>query len=128
MKFRYVMTTAAAAALIFVGAGGAVAGEIRPHIGSTGCTSSDYVHQYTKYHGTICYTNVGYDNLTTSGFWTTKITFGSNTGIIQYYSTDGNYGSIAFVPHSTFDVSQYPDDFPGGVVSLVGLTITSTTP
>jgi hypothetical protein len=126
VKLRYALTGLGAAVLVFIGAGGATAAPMRPFTGSTGCTSSNYVHQYTTYHGVICYTNTGKDDLSTSGFWTSKVTAGSNTGHIEFYDTDGNFSVWYFTPGKTFDVSDYPDVYHGGVVSMTALYIQST--
>ena len=67
MKIRHALTGAAAAAMILVGASTATAQTAQPDTGSLGCTSSSYFHQYTVYHGTICYTNTGPDDLHTPG-------------------------------------------------------------
>ncbi|MFD9791097.1 hypothetical protein ACFWXK_09110 [Streptomyces sp. NPDC059070] len=128
-KSSQALTGAAAAALLLVGAGSAGAQTAQPFTGSTGCTSSNYVHQYTRYHGTICYTNPGYDDLTTSGFWTSKITSGSNYIRIRYCYTDGSCGIAPtptptdpdpyFLPNTEIDFSPVPS----GVISLTGLWI-----
>ncbi|MFJ9871396.1 hypothetical protein [Streptomyces sp. NPDC101165] len=123
MKIRRAVTglvgAAAAAGLLFAGAGVANA------TGSTGCTSPDYVHQYTTYHGTICYTNTGYDNLTTSGFWTSEVSAGNNTGYIEFYTEDGFYSTWYFKPGiHPFIPAEIPS-LRGDVVSMVGLHISS---
>lgn len=123
LKIRRTVTglvgAAAAAGLLFAGAGMANA------TGSTGCTSPNYVHQYTSYHGTICYTNTGYDNLRTSGFWTSEVYAGSNTGYIEYYTEDGFYGTWHFKQGDDFVPAKIPA-LKGDVVSMVGLHIEYT--
>ncbi|MFI0940603.1 hypothetical protein [Streptomyces sp. NPDC021020] len=111
------LAAVAATGLLFAGAGVANA------IGSTGCTSSNYVRQVTSYHGTICYTNTGYDNLTTSGFWTKEVSAGNNTGYVDFKTKAGVAGRWYFEPGV---YPFYPADYPGlksDVVSMVGLYI-----
>ncbi|MFG2788823.1 hypothetical protein [Streptomyces sp. NPDC048419] len=120
MRIRYAL--AAAAALVLVGTGTATAQPMQPYTGSTGCTSSNYFHQYTRYHGTICYTNTGNDNLATSGFWTTKMTAGSNTGRVDFYTTDGVRSWWTFYPGGVLNISDV-HSIPDGVVSVVNLYI-----
>lgn len=122
MKIRFILATAAALAL--AGTGTATAQPMQPYTGSTGCTSSSYFHQYTRYHGTICYTNTGTDNLATSGFWTTKMTAGSNTGQVDFIMTDGVRSSWSFWPGRVLNISDVPE-IPDGVVSVVSLYIQS---
>ena len=99
MKRRIVtglVSAAAAVGLLFAGSGVANA------TGSTGCTSSSYFHQYTTYHGTICYTNPGDDNLHTSDFWTGAIDTGNNSGYFNYYDQSGVYWTQPFVAHQYY--------------------------
>jgi hypothetical protein len=76
MRARSTLGGIAATALLAVGGGvgTATAQSATPDTGATACNSGDpreHVVQQTKYHGIICYANVGYDDLTSSGFWTT---------------------------------------------------------
>ncbi|MFI5978872.1 hypothetical protein [Streptomyces sp. NPDC051452] len=120
MRICYAL--AAAAASVLIGTGTAIAQPMRPNTNSTGCTSSDYFHQYTRYHGTICYTGTGDDDLATSGFWTTKMTAGSNTGRVDFYTTDGVRSSWSFWPGGVLNIPDVKS-IPGGVVSVVHLYI-----
>ena len=74
MKIRHALTGAAAAALLVVGAGAgdAAALTVTPYTGAAPCASAN-LHQYTRYHGTICYSNAGNDDLSSSAFWTIQI-------------------------------------------------------
>lgn len=88
--------------------------------GSISCTSSSYVMQETRYHGNICYTNPGYDDLSTSAFWTGMVWTGNNSGWIDYRlnsSTDKSVHTYEFQPleYITFEHND--------VVALVGLGI-----
>ncbi|ACU72404.1 hypothetical protein Caci_3498 [Catenulispora acidiphila DSM 44928] len=125
MRVRQALISSAAAALLTVsaGAGAASAQTVTPNTGSTKCTPYT-IHQYTKYHGTVCYTNPGDDNLYLSGYWTTAIYTGCNTGFINYFDANGNYYKLAY-----FDSDQYLDkrDWPTDVISLVYLHIDKVT-
>ncbi|MFI0940602.1 hypothetical protein [Streptomyces sp. NPDC021020] len=99
--------------LMFAGTGVAHA------TGSTGCTSTGYVWQYTKYHGLICYTNTGFDDLHTSGFWTTELWTGNNYGCLFV----ADHGPIPF--GSNQDI--YFNSYPSGVVSVTALWIIGNT-
>jgi hypothetical protein len=125
MKIRRALTGAAAAALLVVGAGAgdAAALTVTPYTGAAPCTSTN-LHQYTRYHGTICYSNVGDDDLSSSGFWTIQISTGCYFGYLNYYDTNGKYyHNREFGPGA---ILQYPT-FPTDVVSLVYLHVESTT-
>ena len=105
VKIRHALTGAATAALVLVGASTATAQTVQPNTGSLACSSSDYFHQYTSYHGTICYTNTGGDNLSGSDFWTSEVTTGSNTGWFGFYDQAGNYYIQDFTPGQTYTFS-----------------------
>lgn len=100
------------------GASGASAQVAKPNTGSTACTSAAYVHQVTKYHGTICYKNSGYDDLGSSGFWTTELDFGANSGYFKYRLTTG--GTVYTEPYTAWTSLI---GAPGSELSLVGLCI-----
>jgi hypothetical protein len=122
MKIRHALTGTTAAVLLFVGAtaGDAAAQTVKPNTGATTCTATN-VHQYTRYHGTICYGNTGDDDLATSAFWTAAINTGCNYGYINYYDTKGNFYNLKqYVPHQNL---EYPTNFPTDVVSLVWIHI-----
>jgi hypothetical protein len=121
MKVRHALLCATAAALVFVGSSEVPA----QATGSLGCTSSSYFHQYTTYHGTICYTNTGRDDLSTSGFWTYKIASGSNSGTMEFTTTDGFPAILTFGPNYVKDFRDNLNLYPGGVVSVTALTLNS---
>lgn len=124
MKIRHALTGAAAAALLVVGAGAgdAAALTVTPYTGAAPCTSAN-LHQYTRYHGTICYSNAGNDDLSSSAFWTIQIYTGCCSGYLDYYDTNGkHYQNKDFGPGV---ILQYPT-FPTDVVSLVYLHVETT--
>ncbi|MCM2416788.1 hypothetical protein [Streptomyces sp. RKAG293] len=123
MKVLHVLTGLVAGALVFVGAGGATAQTVTPHTGSTGCTSFGYLRQHTTYHGVICYTNTGDDDVSSSGFWTSMISTGCNAGYVDVKKTNGTKSTWYFGPAQVLDFASYPS----GVASLQKVHIEAMT-
>lgn len=78
---------------------GDYAATVAPNTGSTSCTNWTF-QQYTKYHGSICYTNPGDDNLYLSGYWTTAIYTGCSTGYINFFDANGGYHKLWYFTDS----------------------------
>jgi len=125
MRVRQALTGVVAGALMTVvaGAGTASAQTVTPNTGSTTCTQNTF-QQFTKYHGTVCYTNPGDDNLYLSGYWTTAIFTGCTRGWINFFDANHNYYKLV-----SFDDLEYHSfaDWPSGVISLVYLHVDKVT-
>lgn len=120
MKIRRALTGAAAAALLAVGAGAqsASAQIVTPNTGATSCNAGT-LEQFTRYHGVICYTHTGDDDLRSSGFWTSRIEAKCNGGYVFFNDADGHQHVWDFAP----DQPLRFDEFRTGLVSLTWIHI-----
>jgi hypothetical protein len=121
--FRNLSGTVAAALLfVGIGAGSTAAQTATPNTGAATCTDTNF-HQYTKYHGLICYSNLGSDNLDSSGFWTYAFLSPCYTGWIFYDSEDGAQGIARPFSPSSSVMTFWLDSPRTGLVSVTQIDV-----